>query len=79
MIRRYDQIDAGLKHLIEILSTPREKPGEVYVPLPSTVRLLRRANALCARNMLRSKFEVEHPGEGGPIIKPKRPTGGRRG
>lgn len=78
MIRRYDQIDAGLKHLIEILLTPRDT-GEVYVPMPSTVRLLRRANALCARNMLRCDFQVEHPGEAGPIIKSKRPTGGHRG
>lgn len=78
MIRRYDQIDAGLKHLIEILSTPRDT-GEVYVPMPSTVRLLRRANALCARNMLRSNFDVEHPGEAGPIPKPGLPKGKRRG
>lgn len=75
MIQRYDQIDEALAHLIDILSTDRQD-RKVYVPAASTVKLLRRANALCARNMLATDFYVE---SGSPDMPSKKPTRGRRG
>lgn len=72
MIQRYDEIDAALTHLCEILGTDRTD-NRVYVPAASTVRLLRRANALCARNMVACDFYVESGSPASPSAKPKRP------
>jgi hypothetical protein len=75
VIQRYDQINEALDHLISILTTQRND-NKVYVPDPSTVRRLRQANALCARNMIATDFYVESGTQGMPSKKPKR---GRRG
>lgn len=73
MIQRYDEIDAALRHLCDIMSAvpPLERGGH-YVPAASTVRLLRRANALCARNMTACDYYVESGSTESPSAKPKR-------
>lgn len=77
MIQRYDQINDALAHLCDILSTQRED-NRVYVPDAATVRLLRRANALCARNMVACDFYVESESPNAPSAKPKRSKRGPR-
>ncbi len=53
----YDRLDSELRAFLDVLSTPTEQ-GNLYVPMPTTVHLLRRLNAVCARNMLATDFQV---------------------
>lgn len=47
---KYREIDEKLTALINRLEKPAPN-GNLYVPMPSTVFLLRRLNAICAKNM----------------------------
>lgn len=53
----YNKLDTELREFIKVLSTPT-KEGNLYVPMPTTVHLLRRLNAMCARNMVATDFQV---------------------
>ena len=53
----YARLDQELAAFIKVLSTPT-KEGNLYVPMPTTVHLLRRLNALCAKNMTATDFQV---------------------
>lgn len=67
----YEKYDNALRELIALLESKPEEPHAVYVPMPTTVFLLRRLNALCARNMLRSNWHVVHevPEQGKKVTK----------
>lgn len=53
----YARLDKELEKFLDVLLTPTEK-GDLYVPMPTTVWLLRRLNAVCARNMVATDFQV---------------------
>lgn len=53
----YEPLDRELKKFIKVLSTPTPE-GHLYVPMPTTVWLLRRLNAICAQNMIETDFQV---------------------
>ena len=63
----YKKIDEALETLINTLKTPTPE-GHLYVPMPETVFLLRRLNALCARNMRATHWFVAD--------EPKKPSKG---
>lgn len=51
----YATIDQALNHIIAYLEEDLG-PEKVRVPMPSTIRLLGRLNAACARNMIATNF-----------------------
>lgn len=61
----YDRLDRELRDFLKVLSTPTPE-GHLYVPMPTTVHLLRRLNAVCAQNMVATDFQV---GEQEPGVK----------
>jgi len=53
----YARLDSELRAFLKVLSKPTPE-GNLYVPMPTTVHLLRRLNAVCAHNMLATDFQV---------------------
>ena len=53
----YARLDQELEKFLKVLSTPTPE-GNLYVPMPTTVWLLRRLNAVCAKNMVATDFQV---------------------
>lgn len=59
----YSEIDDKLRQLLDILG--ENLPGnKVYVPMPTTVWLLRRLNAMCAKNMIGTNYQVDEQEKG---------------
>lgn len=54
--------DDSLRDLLAHLTA--DDPNGVRVPMPTTVWLLRRLNAVCARNMLRADYHVAEEPKG---------------
>jgi hypothetical protein len=59
----YSEIDDKLRQLLDIL-TEQLPSGKLYVPMPTTVWLLRRLNAVCARNMIATDYQVNEQEKG---------------
>jgi len=53
----FDKLDRELERFLKVLGTPTPE-GHLYVPMPTTVWLLRRLNAMCAKNMVATDFQV---------------------
>lgn len=65
--------DDSLRSLLAHLESP--DPNGIRVPMPTTVWLLRRLNAVCARNMLRTDYHVAEEGSTGRKSKKGKSSG----